>query len=136
MRRSLASLALVVLVACGDGSTTAPTNDSVAGTWSLQSINGTGLPYIILQTGADKVEIVSDVVVAAASGSFTQTTTVRTTVSGQATTQSQGDGGTWSLNGTAVTFQFTGDGSTGTGSISGNTMTVAESGFAFVYRKQ
>jgi len=134
--RSLISLALVILVACGDDSTTAPTNDSVAGTWSLQSINGTGLPYVVFQIGADKVELVSDVVVAVASGAFTQTTVVRTTTSGQVTTESQADAGTWSLNGTAVTFQFNGDGTTGTGSISGNTMTIAESGFAFVYRKQ
>ena len=76
--RSLISLALVILVACGDDSTTAPTNDSVAGTWSLQSINGTGLPYVVFQIGADKVELVSDVVVAVASGAFTQTTVVRT----------------------------------------------------------
>ena len=134
--RSLISLALVVLVACGDDSTTAPTTDSVAGTWSLQSINGTALPYVVFQIGADKVELVSDVVVAVASGAFTQTTVVRTTSSGQVTTESQADAGTWSLNGTAVTFQFNGDGTTGTGSISGNTMTIAESGFAFVYRKQ
>ena len=125
-----------MLLACGDDSATAPTTDSVAGTWSLQSINGTALPYVVFQIGADKVELVSDVVVAVASGTFTQTTVVRTTASGQVTTESQADAGTWSLNGTAVTFQFNGDGTTGTGSISGNSMTIAESGFAFVYRKQ
>ena len=134
--RVLASFALVVLAACGGESTTAPTNVSVAGTWTLQSINGTGLPYIVAQTGADKVEITSDVVTVVASGSFTQITTVRTTFSGQVTTQSVADAGSWVLNGTAATFQFNSDGSVGTGSISGNTLTIASDGFAYIYRKQ
>lgn len=134
--RALAIAAVTLLIACGDDGTTAPTTTSVAGTWTLQSINGTSLPYVIAQTGADKIEITSDVVTAVATGSFTQITTIRTTVSGQISTQSVADAGTWTLNGTAVTFQFNSDGSVGTGSISGNTLTVTESGFAYIYKKQ
>jgi hypothetical protein len=40
------------------------------------------------------------------------------------------------LNGTAVTFTFNSDGSTGTGSLSGNTLTVASDGIALVYNKR
>lgn len=134
--RTIALISCALLVACSDDGTTAPTMTSVAGAWSLQSINGTPLPFVVAQTGADKIELVSDVVTAVATGSFTQITTVRTTVSGQVTTQSVADAGAWTLNGTAVTFQFNSDGSVGTGSISGNTLTITQSGFAYIYRKQ
>ena len=137
MRRSAFLTAILIsAAACSGDSTTAPTTVSVAGTWTLQTINGTNLPYVVAQSGSDKLEVVSDVLTAASTGSFTQTTTVRSTLSGQVSTQSIADAGSYTLNGTAVTFRFNSDGSTGTGSIAGNTLTVTEQGFAFVYRRQ
>jgi hypothetical protein len=134
--RAFTTLFLALLaVGCG-GDATGPTTASVAGTWSLQSINGIALPYVVAQTGGDKVEITGDVFTAVATGSFTQLTTVRTTLSGQVTTQSVADAGSWSMSGTAVTFQFNSNGSVGTGSLSGNTLTVTDAGYAYIYRKQ
>jgi hypothetical protein len=52
------------------------------------------------------------------------------------TTDSLPDAGTYALNGTAVTFTFESDGSTGTGSLSGNSLTVAAGGLALIYKKQ
>jgi hypothetical protein len=134
--RLIACMLLLVGAACGGDSPTQPTSSSVAGTWSLQTINGTGLPYIVAQTGSDKVELTSDVLTVVGSGSFTQITQVRVTQNGQVSTQSIPDAGSYVLNGTAVTFTFNSDGSSGTGSLSGNTLTIAEDGFAYVYRKQ
>lgn len=134
--RFMACALLIVAAACGSDGPTQPTSTSVAGTWSLQTINGNGLPYVVAQTGADKVELISDVITAVASGSFTQITQVRITQNGQTSTQSIPDAGSFSLNGTAVTFTFNSDGSTGTGSVSGNTLTVTDDGFAYVYKKQ
>jgi hypothetical protein len=133
--RNLALAALILAASCG-GDSTAPTTVSVAGTWNLQTINGTALPYVLEQTGADKTEITSDVFNVASTGSFTQTTTVRFTQNGAVTTQSVADAGSYTVSGTAVNFTFNSDGSTGTGSLSGNTLTVTSSGFAFVYKKQ
>jgi hypothetical protein len=82
------------------------------------------------------LELTSDVLTVAASGSFTQMTQFRVTASGQVSTEDVPDAGTYTLNGTAVTFTFDSDGSTGTGSLSGNTLTVAGGGFAMVYKKQ
>jgi hypothetical protein len=135
--RFVSSALLLLAVACGaSDAATAPTSASVAGTWNLQTINGAGLPYVLDQTGANKDELVSDVVTAVSTGSFTRTTTVRTTFNGQVTTQSVADAGRYSLNGTAVVFTFNSDNSVGTGSISGNTLTVADNGVALVYRRQ
>ena len=134
--RFIACMLLVVAAACGGSDApTQPTSASVAGTWKLQTVNGSALPYVAAQVGADKVELMSDVITAVASGSFTQMTQIRVTQSGQVSTQSIPDAGSYTLNGSAVTFTFNSDGSTGTGSLSGNTLTVTEDGFAFVYRK-
>ena len=134
--RFIACLLLVVAAACGGDSPTEPTPTSVAGTWRLQTVNGSVLPFLVGQVGADKLELTSDVLTVAASGSFTQMTQFRVTASGQVSTEDVPDAGTYALNGTAVTFTFDSDGSTGTGSLSGNTLTVAGGGFAMVYKKQ
>lgn len=129
-------LALVALtLACGDSSTE-PTQASVAGTWELSTVNGGALPFVVFQTTTDKVEIMSDVITATSTGTFTQSTTFRTTSNGQAQTTTTPDAGTYTLSGTAVNFTFNSDGSTGTGSLSGNTLTVTQSGLALVYKKK
>ena|SRR5438067_7463471 len=134
--RVLTLALLLVGVSCGGDSPTAPTLASVAGTWSLQTVNGGALPFVVSQTSTSKLEVISDVLIVALGGTFTETTTIRTTQNGAVSTQAQADAGTFVLNGTAVAFTFNSDGSTGTGSLSGNTMTVTDLGFAFVYKKQ
>lgn len=134
--RFIACLLLVVAAACGGDSPTEPTPASVAGTWRLQTVNGSVLPFLLVEFGTDKVELTSDVLIVAASGSFAQMKQLTTTQSGQVSTDDLTDAGTYTLNGTAVTFTFDSDSSTGTGSLSGNTLTVAGGSFAMVYRKQ
>jgi hypothetical protein len=135
MRRLLLAIA-VLTMACGSDATEPTTMASVAGTWSLSTVNGTALPYILAQSGADKLEWTADVITATSTGSFTQISSFKTTANGQVTTQTTPDAGTFSINGTAVTFTFQSDGSTGTGALNGNTMTVTGQGFALVYVKQ
>jgi hypothetical protein len=128
-------LSLSAALACSD-SGTGPSESSVAGTWNLRSINGTSLPFVIVQTGPDKLELTADVLTVTSSGTFTQMTTFRLTENGQTTSQSVPDAGSYVLNGTNVTFQFQSDGSVGSGTLSGETLTVSTTGFSYVYRKQ
>ena len=134
--RFLACLLLVAVAACRSDGPTDHTPVSLAGTWRLQTVNGNGLPFVVPQTVVDKMEVTSDALTVAASGTFTQETQIRTTESGQVTTETVEDAGSYTLNGTAVTFTYDSDGATGTGSVSGNTLTVAVGGLALVYRKQ
>ena len=134
--RRLLPLVMSLAIACGSDSPSQPTSASVAGTWSLQTVNGTALPYLITQSGTTKVELVSDVVTAVATGSYTEITQIRTTVDGQVMNESFPDAGSFTLNGTAVVFQSNSDGSQTTGSVSGNTFTLAAEGFAYVYKRQ
>jgi len=45
MRALVAGLALIALAACGGDASTARPNESVAGSWSLQTYNGKSLPF-------------------------------------------------------------------------------------------
>jgi heat shock protein HslJ len=129
------AIATLLLAGCGSDSSTAPTQASVAGTWNLSTINGSPLPFT-LQAANPKIEYLNEQLIVSASGTFTQTANARFTINGAVTTQAIADAGTYVLNGTAVTFRFNSDGSSGTGTVSGNTLTVAEAGFSEVYTKQ
>ena len=135
MRRTPRWLLLAFVMigfACG-GDSTGP-NDSVAGTYSLRTVNGANLPYIVLQVGADKLELTADVLTLTDGGSFTQITTFRVTENGQVTTSTVADAGSYTRNGTAISATFN-SGGTATGTISGGTITVALDGFSYVYRE-
>lgn len=125
---------LAVAIACSDS--TGPTKASVAGTWTLQSINGVTLPVVIDQSLTSKLEITGDVLTVSSSGSFTQATSFRLTQNNVVQTQTIPDAGSYVLSGSTVTFQFQSDGSTGTGTLNGNTMTVTAGGSTYIYMKQ
>jgi hypothetical protein len=139
-RRTLFFLALPFALACGNDAIS-PNNGSVAGTWNLKTVNGSFLPFTIVQLGSTKTELTSDAYTLTASnstsGSFTTTSTLRLTQNGQVTTQTSSDAGTYTVNGTSVTLvSHTAGGSTVTGSWSGNTITATVTGFAFIFARQ
>lgn len=135
MRRLVSTLLVLVLTACGGDSGTGPSRATLVGTYNLTSVNGSGLPFTA-QASNPKVEILSDQIVADAGGLFTENGSYRVTDAGTVTTTPITDAGTYVITGTAVVFRFNSDGSTGTGTISGNTFTVADNGLSFVYTKQ
>jgi hypothetical protein len=135
LTRFTVALAIAFVGACGSDSNTAPTQSSIAGTWALVSVNGTALPVIVQATNP-KVEILSEQLGITAGGTFTQTGQARLTQGTTVTTQAYADAGTYTLSGTAAVFRFNSDGSSGTGTITGNTLTVGDAGFSFVYQKQ
>ena len=136
MRRMLAivcTVATVLVAGCDSVEATVPTDNAIAGTWSLSTVNGAPLPYTIQST--PKIELVGDQLVVSANGTFTVSTQLRITNGTTVTTQTVADGGTYSVNGTAATFIFNG-GTTGDATVSGNTLTVVEPGVSLVYQKQ
>ncbi|MEP6495656.1 MAG: hypothetical protein ABJF01_23435 [bacterium] len=139
MRRSafVAAMIFAILSAAGcGGDSTSPATQSIAGSWTLQSVNGSPLPFIVPETGTDQLEVLSDVIAISGTGSFTQTTSTRTTTNGVPTTQSVVDAGSYTLNGSAITMHFNSDGFTLTASWSGNTITtVTGDGLALVYKR-
>jgi hypothetical protein len=134
MRRIVALMVLSVLAACGGDSSTSA-SASVVGTWNLTSVNGAALPFIA-SAANPKVEVLSDQYVITSSGTFTETTTLRVTQGTAVTTQTSPESGTYTTSGTAVNLKYASDGSTETGTFSGNTLTFSSSGFSAVYTRQ
>jgi hypothetical protein len=129
-------LLLAMSVACGGDSPVEPLNVQIAGTWHLQSINGSPLPFIVFQSATEKFEITSDVLTIVSSGTFTELTAFRLTENGAITNESFPDSGTFTINGNAITFVFISDATaTGTGTLSDGTLTVTSSGVVLIYTK-
>jgi hypothetical protein len=135
MRRLLALALLIATASCSSDSSTNPTRESVTGTWNLSTVNDVSLPFL-LQEANPKVELLDDQLIVSAAGTFTETGNARFTDADGVFNVPFTDSGTWSLDGATVTFHFASDGSSGTGTLSGNTFTIGEVGFKSVYVKQ
>jgi hypothetical protein len=136
MRRLLALALLIASASCSSDKSTNPTTASLAGTWNLSTVNGNPLPFIV-QTQDPKIEILNDQFIISADGTFTETWNARfTEASGAVTPVPFTDSGTWSQNGTAVTFHFTSDGANGTGTLNGTSFTLGDVSFPLVYVRQ
>ena len=133
MRRIIAVGTMMLMAACGDSST-GITAASVAGTYNLSTVNGGGLPAVVATN--PKLEVLGDVLVLSAAGSFTDKTIYRITQGTSVTTDSSSDAGAFVVSGTSVALHFSSDGTTSTGTISGTSLLVTQGGFSNVYVKQ
>jgi hypothetical protein len=131
----LALLALgLTATACSDS--TGP-GDSIAGTYSLQTLNGVPLPVVIDNSGNPTTELVSEQIVLEADGSYHGVTRYRDTYFGQ-TPQLVDDpfNGFWTLSGNQIALtdvQFPNDPLYGT--ITNNRLTLDYVGVTAVYQR-
>jgi hypothetical protein len=136
MRRifSLPAVALILAAtACGDGPTD-PSVESVVGIYSLVTINGTAVPLTLVTEPDYRLEVLSGFFDLRADGTFTLSLRFRETVDGTATTSDYAESGTYTLSGSVLTFTTT-EGLTGQATVSGNTLTIAESGLVLVFTR-
>jgi hypothetical protein len=133
MKKSLALFFSLSLAGCSSYSLTTPTRELLTGTWNLTAVEDKPLPYKVVGPGTR--EVVGDVLTLASDNTFTEATTLQTTVNGTVTTQTVLDSGTYEFNSTVVTFHFQSNGTIGSGTISGNKMRVVTSGLSFTYAK-
>ena len=126
-------LPLLALLACdGDGST--GPGASIAGAYSLTTVNGAPLPFVVQQAGTYKYEITADTYTLADAGTWTEVRADRTTSNGAVTTSTKTDAGVWSRNGTSITLTSTANG-TLAGTVSGNTLSLSSAGNTMVFTK-
>ena len=134
LKSLLVAVASMAFLACGGDSAT-NVSASLAGTWNMTSANGSSLPYV-LQAANPKIELLNEQVIFSSAGTLTITGNGRVTDAGTVTNQPITDSGTWTLTGTTVTVHFNSDNSNSSGVLSGNTLTVVETGFSAVFTKQ
>jgi hypothetical protein len=133
MRRLLLAIGAVSLFACGDSS--GPGNASAEGTWDLIRINGSPLPFTVIEiAGSYRYEVISDRFVVHSNGTWNETFTYRETENGTVSTTTESDAGTWAQSGSTVSVTYS-DGTVTTGTISGDRITISAEGFVFIYAR-
>ncbi len=134
IRRVFLAVLIFGVTACGGDGTGL---ENVAGLYTLQTIQGDPLPFVLLQVGDDKIEVTAGNVILNADMSCPSTTTYTTTESGNVTTETETDECTYTINGGAIalTFPFVG-GFTNSGSIVGSTLTfTTQDGVVLIFQK-
>jgi hypothetical protein len=125
---------LPVVSSCGDDSPTGP-GAGVSGAYTLRTVNGSNLPFVVIEIGADKIEVLNETLTLSGNGSFTQAGMFRLTESGVVTTEPYAGAGTWSVTGTSITLVYSGGGDLETGTVGTGSITFTDDFFTRVYRK-
>ena len=134
MRRLCAGIMMLAMLACGGDSATSA-SAAVVGNWTLSTLNATALPYPFSGSGANKSEVTGGALTVTAT-SYSVVFSVRNTVNNVPTTTTSSDAGTVAISGSSVTLHSTVDATTTlTGTVSGNTLTLSETGFVYVFTR-
>jgi len=106
MRQLIALAALVATAACSsDTSTTEPLVGSLAGSYSLRTLNGTTLPFTLVSHDTT-VQLDTDVILMTDGGEWNEVVNYRQTVGTTATTnESFMLSGVWTRSGNNVSFR-------------------------------
>lgn len=134
MRRYLTLIAVLflsVLSACSDS--TGPSG-SIAGSYTLRTINGAPLPYVEYEEPGYREELTAETLQLNESGTFSLQSSYRETDGGIVRNYTEVESGTYTREGTAVTFRFDAGG-TATGSLADNKIIIGIQGFSLVYQK-
>lgn len=124
-----------VLVGCQGHSSFQPNNYWMMGTWTLQTLNGAPLPYVMQASGSDTVYLTKDIFTGTDHGTFSEAVTTRTVQSGQSSTQTTTTGGRYALDGTNVTLSYGNSGVPRGGTVSQTTLTIQNIQGTYVFTK-
>ena len=124
---------LAVAAACGGGDGISEPA-SVAGTYTLQSVNGGPLPFVVFDESGYKLEITAATYVLTGAGTFTNSATYRETESGTVITSTETFTGQYTVSASTVTFTDS-DGEVYAATISGGNLVFNEDGLSAVFVK-
>jgi hypothetical protein len=137
--KAFAVLAAGALISAGCGGSDSPTtpitNASLAGTYTLKTVNGNPLPAVIQAGTAEvsKIEVLSDVVTVNVDGTWSGVEQFRLTTRATVEMQTVNSSGTYAVSGATVTFKDNLDGSLAVAAVSGDRFTLNDG--SYVYSK-
>ena len=132
--RRLASVVLtgVLLTACS-GDAFSP--EDVSGTYNLETVNGSPLPFTLTDDSTGTFTITAGSIILNANGTASISTTGTATIDGTTTTFTFGGSGTFELVApSTIRFTFP-DEETGSGTLDGDRITIIGEGDSFEYRE-
>jgi hypothetical protein len=133
MHRAASVLALAVFAACVSIDTTTPVTTDIAGSYSLKSINGQELPFLLGVNGSDTLTLVDDVFTLTGDARFTELFHTRRVQSGTIVLVAGNDSGTFTRSGQSL--RMIGLNGTFTATIKSDTLQLDGQNTTFVYRK-
>lgn len=134
MRRRLAAAVLLsALALAGSCSESTAPPRAIAGIYELESVDGDALPVVLFDDAQGKEEMLSGHVDLFSNGTFSDITTIRTTINGSTTEEELAAEGSYQLNGSTVTFDT--PAADYTMELDGTTLTQEWNGFILIYRK-
>jgi hypothetical protein len=136
MRRTFASFAVALVVACGGSDDPSSPGDSAVGTYTLRTIGGNALPVVIGTQNGVTVSVTAGTMVLRADRTFAVASTARGVGAGTDNTQTFTSVGTYTVSGGTLTLTLGGSESGRvTGSHSGDTVTLSQDGIVSVYAR-
>jgi hypothetical protein len=136
IRRLFVMFALATLAACGENSSTGPVTVNLVGSWKLQSVNGSTLPYS-QTTSTGKYEIFDGSADIQGSGAFTINLTQRTTTGTSSSVSVLTTYGTVDISSGSVIFKrqdIPNDPGT-TATLTADTFGLVQNGYTLVFVK-
>ena len=135
MRRLLVTLALAATaLGCAGDTTTTPQISEIAGSYSLSTVNGSILPFTYAVSGADKAEVLDDVITLTEDGRWTEVWHDRYTMNGVVSTEEMSDEGAFTRAGNRITLTSSFGGSIAAELAEGR-ITMSGNGFSLIYAR-
>lgn len=120
------------VAACGTDGGTPP--QSIAGTYTLQTVNGSPPPATLIEDPNGKFEILGGTYTLREDGAYDAVASLRETINGTADEYTQTEHGVYSRNGARVQFHDS-DGFVATATVGNGTLTFAVPGVTAIYAK-
>jgi hypothetical protein len=102
MRRAAPLLALAAFAACVSIDTTTPETSDIAGAYSLRSINGQALPFVLGINGSDSLSLIDDTYTLTGDARFSEVFHTRRVQSGTIALVAGNDSGTFTRSGQSL----------------------------------
>jgi hypothetical protein len=133
--RSVAMFGVALLAACGgDDKSPAGPGDQVTGTYTLRTVAGRPVPAVLVEEDGVKLEVVSGALTLNGDGRFAGTMTLRVTENGTVTTETDGGGGRYTVDGGSLVLTDE-EGERTTATRAGNSITLSDGGIAMVFTR-
>lgn len=135
MRRLFLGILCIALAACGSDKTTGPDVDlSFVGNYSLSQMNGTNLPFVMLQSGQASISMTSDRLSIADGGTWSENGTTKTVENGQTSNDAWSDHGTWLRSGNNIVLSSSVNTNTDyRGTFSKDRLTLSDGAFTYLF---
>ncbi len=133
MRKTLFVLLLAFGSACSDGIVGSST---VNGKYTLRTLNGSKLPYVVSTSGTSKTEVLGDTIMLYEGFTFAETKTYRVTVNAVATNSIHVETGSFGLTGNSVVLRGNDGGPLQYAVVEANVMTIVYNGLTWVFKKE